>query len=97
MSQNAIAKELRTTSESRSLLSKLSFVNGPALKYLATIEELSSYLTCLLFWELHSAEGPLPAVYSVKKYGSLLCSLPGIVRSERRQSSRRSITRVSMP
>ena len=32
MSQNAIAKELRTTSDSGSLLSKLSFVNGPALE-----------------------------------------------------------------
>ena len=32
MGQNAIASESRTTSESRSRLSKLSFVNGPALK-----------------------------------------------------------------
>ena len=32
MSQNAIARELRTTSESPNLLSKLSFANGPALK-----------------------------------------------------------------
>ena len=39
MSQNAIAKELRTTSESRSLLSKLSFVNGPALELLERLKQ----------------------------------------------------------
>ena len=51
MSHNAIARDLRTTSESRSLLSKLSFVNARHNRRIIM---------------LHSAEELLPAVYSAK-------------------------------